>query len=226
MTMPMTGFPLSMAISAMCSWFVFSCASGARSLDDKTQTERTTGVALARDAASCDAGADPGTVGVPLDDFSVRSASGESLTVCAALAASGRSTAIFQLAGVTCGPCKKLAQSIERALAANPGGDDVAHIIVMTDDLETSGFSAEDYDGFVRTNAPGATRMNDVRQRLWKGLRQALGHPELRTRPSLIVSAARAGRVIPDERHGEIVPAALAMAEAPSVAPQAVKQNH
>ncbi|MEY4629886.1 MAG: hypothetical protein RIQ81_6 [Pseudomonadota bacterium] len=100
---------------------------------------------------------------------------GRSMSLQAALAATGKKAAIFQFAGVTCNTCQADAREFTSSLQS-AGGNSVAHVVVFTDFLED--FQDQDFAGFMGTWAPASLRAHDERSSLWLSLQNDPSKPD------------------------------------------------
>lgn len=81
------------------------------------------------------------------------------------LKASGKKAAIFQFAGTECLSCQDEAKEIEAKLAVSAKGQDIAHIVVLTDFFKD--YEASEFKAFMDKYAPKATAVYDE-AKIWK----------------------------------------------------------
>ncbi len=87
------------------------------------------------------------------------------LSLVDALKATGKKVGVFQFAGVECLSCIEESKQIEAMIKASPKGQDIAHIIVLTDFFKD--YTDEEFKAFLAKNAPAAYPMFDE-AKVWK----------------------------------------------------------
>lgn len=126
-------------------------------------------------------------------------------TLCEILADTGKKSAIYQFAGVTCTSCMEEAVKIKEFLATSKGKD-VAHILVFTDLF--ADVIDEDFQNFVDKYASHATIVYDE-AKLWKYWSKDPSKPNRATIMAMNLNAEghvmnEGGEVAPVEKISEI----------------------
>lgn len=169
----------------------------------KSESACTTGISLSL--------YDQGKDKIEGDELAVYTGrSKDTKSLCEVLEESGKKVAIFQFAGVFCISCQQEAQELRRELEASRYGDDIAHVVVMTDFF--SDFADDVFQGFMRKFAPDSISVYDE-AKLWKYFSQDPSEPN---RATIMAMDLDMNAVIlnQDGQQGGIVAAAEKMAKA------------
>ncbi len=92
------------------------------------------------------------------------------------LLASGKKSAIFQFAGVTCLTCQHDAEEYTRRIQGSSLKDKITHVAVFTDFPED--FQESDFSTFMTKFAPQSLRTQDDHARLWLSLQKNQAAPD------------------------------------------------
>ena len=106
------------------------------------------------------------------------------LSLVDAVKATGKKVAVFQFAGVDCIECHDVSQMIDRDIASNPEGHNIAHILVLTDKF--ADYEDASFKNFINLYAPTAFVVYD-QAIIWKKFSQ---DPALPNRATILAMTA------------------------------------